>query len=120
MTANERALLLTVARLFRARISGGNPNARLLLRADAEDLADLNEALRPFDPLPGAPINQASREPYGYCPSCGAIGVERERRPSGNDRCFNGHVYPSAAARAKPLWEQIERSAEYAASYSHG
>lgn len=35
---------------------------------------------------------------YGYCPECGAAGVERERRPNGNDKCENGHVYPSASA----------------------
>lgn len=37
--------------------------------------------------------------PYGYCPHCGALGVSRERRPDGNDKCQNGHVYPSRAAR---------------------
>lgn len=37
-------------------------------------------------------------DPYGRCPHCGAAGVSRERRPNGNDRCQNGHVYPSAAA----------------------
>ena len=35
----------------------------------------------------------------GYCPHCGAAGVQRERRPNGNDTCENGHVYPSRAAR---------------------
>ncbi|KPK72264.1 MAG: hypothetical protein AMJ84_04570 [Acidithiobacillales bacterium SM23_46] len=38
--------------------------------------------------------------PYGYCPLCGAVGVSRERRPDGNDRCVNGHEYPSS--RAEP------------------
>ena len=32
---------------------------------------------------------------YGYCPECGAKGVMRERRPNGNDKCANGHTYPS-------------------------
>jgi DNA-directed RNA polymerase subunit RPC12/RpoP len=32
---------------------------------------------------------------YGYCPQCGAKGVMRERRPNGNDKCANGHTYPS-------------------------
>jgi hypothetical protein len=32
---------------------------------------------------------------YGYCPQCGAAGVERERRIGGNDKCENGHTYPS-------------------------
>lgn len=35
----------------------------------------------------------------GYCPHCGAAGVQREKRPNGNDTCENGHVYPSRAAR---------------------
>ncbi len=32
---------------------------------------------------------------YGYCPHCGKAGIERERRPNGNDKCEDGHVYPS-------------------------
>lgn len=35
---------------------------------------------------------------YGKCPQCGAEGVERERRPNGNDKCANGHTYPSRSA----------------------
>ena len=35
---------------------------------------------------------------YGYCPECGAKGVMRERRPNGNDKCANGHTYPSSAS----------------------
>ena len=35
---------------------------------------------------------------YGFCPFCGLPGVDRERRPNGNDRCGNDHVYPSRAA----------------------
>lgn len=35
---------------------------------------------------------------YGYCPVCGAEGISRERRVNGNDRCQNGHVYPSISA----------------------
>ncbi|UTC29570.1 hypothetical protein BAMBUS_05120 [Brevundimonas phage vB_BpoS-Bambus] len=31
----------------------------------------------------------------GYCPVCGDGGHARERRPGGNDRCGNGHVYPT-------------------------
>lgn len=37
--------------------------------------------------------------PYGYCPICGAKGIQRERRPDGNDKCANGHTYPSREAR---------------------
>jgi len=32
---------------------------------------------------------------YGNCPTCGAKGVMRERRLYGNDKCVNGHTYPS-------------------------
>jgi hypothetical protein len=35
---------------------------------------------------------------YGFCPLCGALGLARERRPNGNDRCAQGHVYPSHSA----------------------
>lgn len=38
--------------------------------------------------------------PYGYCPECGAPGVMRERRPDGDDKCSNGHQYPSRTAHA--------------------
>lgn len=35
---------------------------------------------------------------YGFCPICGVAGTERERRLNGDDRCANGHKYPSAKA----------------------
>ncbi|MEN9785518.1 MAG: hypothetical protein RLZZ299_782 [Pseudomonadota bacterium] len=40
---------------------------------------------------------------YGYCPRCGGLGMSRERRQNGNDRCENGHGYPSVSAVANPL-----------------
>jgi hypothetical protein len=30
---------------------------------------------------------------FGYCPHCGAPGVNRERRPDGYDTCKDGHKY---------------------------
>jgi hypothetical protein len=39
---------------------------------------------------------------YGYCPTCGAEGVSRERRPNGNDQCKNGHTYPTRDAKLNP------------------
>lgn len=36
--------------------------------------------------------------PYGTCPKCGAHGVQRERRPNGNDKCERGCTYPSRSA----------------------
>jgi len=41
-------------------------------------------------------------DPYGYCPKCGAPGVQRERRLNGNDKCTKGHVYPSKDALPAP------------------
>lgn len=32
---------------------------------------------------------------YGYCPKCNGKVISRERRMNGNDRCENGHVFPS-------------------------
>lgn len=48
-----------------------------------------------------APIAPKEPAPYGYCPLCGAVGVSRERRPNGNDKCANGHTYPSLEAVPK-------------------
>lgn len=42
---------------------------------------------------------QAIPPTLGRCPTCGAAGVTRERRPGGNDQCQNGHTYPSAFAK---------------------
>lgn len=35
---------------------------------------------------------------YGFCPICGESGISRERRIDGNDRCKNGHIYPSKSS----------------------
>jgi hypothetical protein len=56
---------------------------------------------------------EAKDEPvaiYGYCPTCNAKGVSRERHPDGSDRCTNGHTYKSKDAlttspQRKPLTE---------------
>lgn len=40
--------------------------------------------------------------PYGYCPICNAPGEIRERRIDGNDKCKNGHCYPSRDAKTIP------------------
>ena len=40
---------------------------------------------------------------YGYCPVCGGLGMSRERRLHGDDRCESGHMYPSSSAVATPL-----------------
>jgi hypothetical protein len=46
---------------------------------------------------------------YGYCPECGCEGVMRERHPFGNDKCTNGHRYPSSQALSKKP-EQTEQA----------
>jgi len=43
-------------------------------------------------------MSEVKFDGYGYCPVCGAVGVTRERRLNGNDKCENGHVYPSKDA----------------------
>ena len=45
---------------------------------------------------------------YGYCPECGGAGVMRERRPNGDDKCTNGHKYPSSKALAEQPAQQQE------------
>ncbi len=40
--------------------------------------------------------------PYGFCPTCGAPGMTRERRPNGNDVCSNRHTYASREAVIPP------------------
>ncbi|MBY0525593.1 MAG: hypothetical protein K2R98_19465 [Gemmataceae bacterium] len=57
------------------------------------------------EPCPVFDISQAVagklvQSPYGYCPTCKAPGVERERRPDGNDKCQGGHTYPSKSAQS--------------------
>lgn len=47
---------------------------------------------------------------YGYCPQCGALGETRERRPNGDDRCLNGHRYPSR--NALPTRDRFEDIAD--------
>ena len=46
--------------------------------------------------------------PYGYCPICGSPGKSRERRPNGNDKCHNGHTYPSHNATNVADWQKQE------------
>lgn len=51
-------------------------------------------------PAPAAPTAPA---PYGYCPTCHARGVRRERRLNGHDTCENQHTYPSRDALLDPV-----------------
>lgn len=40
--------------------------------------------------------------PYGYCPKCGAEGVNAARNPVGPTICANGHEYPHAQRQSTP------------------
>jgi hypothetical protein len=62
-------------------------------------LAYLHKAVDEFD---WSTVEQEPVAVYGYCPECGAKGVMRERRPDGNDKCANGHTYPSCKAAHPP------------------
>ena len=61
---------------------------------------------------------------YGKCPLCGAPGISRERQPNGNDKCSNGHTYPSrtaipnAACRVWQTAKSIDNMAETMLRYS--
>jgi len=64
-------------------------------------------------------LAQLEQEPvavYGYCPECGAKGVMRERRPNGNDKCANGHTYPSS--KSTPPQPEQEPVKDWAASHN--
>lgn len=66
MTEQERGLLLTVARLLRAQISdrladASGENRVITHKEIADDFWAINESLKPFDPSPAEPINQAAR-----------------------------------------------------------
>lgn len=41
--------------------------------------------------------------PYGYCPVCGGLGLSLERRPNGDARCENGHLYRPVGPSVTPL-----------------
>lgn len=55
MLPDERKLLLTVARILRARLP------ELAIAYQEDDLVALNEALAPFDPKDTPAVNQKSR-----------------------------------------------------------
>lgn len=49
---------------------------------------------------------------YGYCPKCGAKGVQRERSPNGKITCENGHTYPVHAAITQEEMDEEAFTAE--------
>ena len=66
MKPNELELLLTVARILRAHLRDTTPNPQGFL---LEDVQSLNEALAPWESLPGEPINEAAQNPQYQCKS---------------------------------------------------
>lgn len=56
MTAEQQTLLLTVARILRARLP------ELAPAYQSDDLWALNEALAPFDPIPSVSPDNAAAE----------------------------------------------------------
>jgi len=66
-----------------------------------EALAEQEAVLPGGGHVPAVPVAV-----YGYCPECGGAGVMRERRPNGDDKCTNGHKYPSSKALAEQPAQQ--------------
>ena len=66
------------------------------ITAMREALAEQETVLPGGGHVPAVPVAV-----YGYCPECGGAGVMRERRPNGDDKCTNGHKYPSSKALAE-------------------
>lgn len=82
-----------------ARIQGLKDDARKhmdAITAIREALAEQETVLPGGGHVPAIPVAV-----YGYCPECGGAGVMRERRPNGDDKCTNGHKYPSLKALAE-------------------
>ena len=70
----------------------------IILGADlGKEVSDISEFIAPVF-QGGKRIMLEKKAPYGYCPVCVAPGVERQRRPNGNDTCENGHTYKSSQA----------------------
>jgi len=64
---------------------------------------DLRKQVEDLEPVLRSSTKAKQVAFYGYCPTCSALGVIRERRWNGNDRCSNGHTYPSSTATSSPL-----------------
>lgn len=56
----EQQLLLTVARVLRATLREMAPNAERTACPVGDDIAALNEALAPFDPVKAEPVNEVA------------------------------------------------------------
>ena len=54
------------------------------------------------------PVSPPVKSAYGFCPYCGAAGKTRERRLNGNDRCEQGHEYPSRLATPLSIARMVD------------
>lgn len=63
-------------------------------------VVEVEQAGCDLDPTPN--VNAA----YGFCPTCGAMGVERERSPNGRTKCSKGHWHPHHAFARLP-WAKL-------------
>lgn len=111
MSKQTEALKLALEALKELRMLGMNaqwhdswlakPNEAIA--AIREALAEQETVLPGGGHVPAVPVAV-----YGYCPECGGAGVMRERRPNGDDKCTNGHKYPSSKALAEQPAQQQE------------
>lgn len=76
-------------------------NSMVIVKAphqvDDNDMVGLDDIRRTSEPA-----TLVDPHNFGYCPTCGAPGVSRERRRDGYDVCQNGHAYPSSQSLQSP------------------
>ena len=96
MTKNEALKLALEALSPWAGEDANHTEQYAAYHAIRETLAEQETVLPGGGHVPAVPVAV-----YGYCPECGGAGVMRERRPNGDDKCTNGHKYPSSKALAE-------------------
>lgn len=103
MSKQTEALKLALEALKQIDEAMPFPVAKLAQKVIREALAEQETVLPGGGHVPAVPVAV-----YGYCPECGGAGVMRERRPNGDDKCTNGHKYPSSKALAEQPAQQQE------------
>ena len=89
------------------------------LAAECDEVLD---ALIKAVTVAAVPAAQPAREPvavYGYCPTCGAKGVSRERSPDGSDICASGHTYKSKEALVMGTAQLAQEPVAYKSNIGH-
>ncbi len=90
---NERLVVLLERVVCAAESSGPNP-----LDAIHGNICLVNEIKAAIHNARSSEVETLAAQPalpYGICPTCGAPGMKRERRPDGDTICENGHRHPS-------------------------